>query len=139
MSELKTDDTIWQQLMPYRVVTERTGIIHDAQKYQLSWWGKILFDGYAEEIEIGATLPWTENEGAPNEVHHDDRAIEYRLTVGGGSVKVRQLSPGVTNKLEGLARSVKDLLGDRFTTRVSVNGAVIFESKGKSRDDRADH
>lgn len=137
MSELKRDDTIWQQLLYYRTLTEKLGIMHESQKFQLTTWGEILFSDYAHDIEVHVELPWVENQDTPNEVRHDTRLVEYRMLVGTPEqpVRIRSVSPRIQSFFEGLDRSVKQLLGE-FTLRIVVNGDVIFESGPKAKENK---
>lgn len=118
---------IWDQLNALKGITETTGILHDAQKFQLQAWGVGLLR-HGRKIDIGVRLPWVENEGTEDEVMHDDRVIEYRVMSVGGP-KPRDLQ----KRLKVLNAWVKKLLGDRFTVRVLVRGKLIFEGKGKSK------
>ena len=130
---MSDDRHISEGLMKYKSVTQRTGTLFEAQRFQLTTWGQLVFDDYAHDIEVRVALPWVEHEGTQNEVYHDRHVVEYRMLVGEPpyQLRVRRFAGGMLAMVEGLDRSVKWLLGDEFTVRVVVNGDSIFESKGK--------
>jgi hypothetical protein len=135
MSNLKQDDTIWQQLLYYRTITEKMGILCEAQKFQLTTWGEILFSDYAHDIEVHVTLPWVENQDKRNEIHHNERVIEYQMLVGTSDrpIRIKKVSSRIQLLFEGLDRSVKQLLGE-FALRIVINGDLIFESGPKAKE-----
>ena len=113
-----------KQMMALKAITETTGVIHDAQVAQLKIWGPVLV-AHSREMEIGVALPWTENEGTPEECHHDDRVVEFRVKSTRGKAP-----KNLKKRFRILNQSVKDLLGDRFVVRVTLRGKAIFEGKG---------
>ncbi len=126
MSEIATGDGIWEALLGLRALTETTGVIHDAQKVQLQFWGPMLLP-HAKDIEVGIRLPWVENEGTPEMVAHNERVVEFRV------VQTTKKAPkNLQKRLKTLNEWVKRLLGSAFTVRVLVRGKLIYEGKGKS-------
>jgi hypothetical protein len=141
---LKRDNTLWPTLLALRAVTEPAGVIANEQSTHLKLWGACTFQG-ADDVEIGVTLPWVENEGSPEEVVHTAKAVEYRVTAKRRTVskkdkaksKRRKKPPIDPRKLmEGLDRSIKSMLGEEFATRVVFNGALIFEVPGEPKKNR---
>jgi hypothetical protein len=108
---------IWDQLMALKAMTYDTGTLHDAQVYQLKMWSALLFEGATERtinVKLGLSQWRIHFElVAPLEWKAPDEAL-----------------------LRGLANSVKDLLGEYFSTKVTVNGTAIFEDKGKPKKKR---
>jgi hypothetical protein len=119
------ENKIWQELLALKALTETTGVIHEAQKFQLQCWAQLIFP-HGDNIEIGIQLPWTEHEGTPAEIHHDIRAVEFRVWKTAGKPP-----KDLTKRLKALDGWVKRLLGDRFEVRAAVKGKVIFTGKGK--------
>lgn len=105
---------LWDQMRSLRTFTEGQEIIADAQTYQLKRWAPLALQ-HVESVEIQVKLT-------------DPPHVEFRAM--GVTQKVPDNFQAV---LEGLDRSVKDLLGRHWTTRVLVDGAVIFEGVGKAR------
>lgn len=118
---------IWDELLALKAVTETTGVLHDAQRFQLQMWGPLMLK-HARKIDVGVSLPWVEHDGTPDEVLHEDRVVEFRVVSVGGP-KPRDLK----KRIATLDKWVKKLLGDRFTVRVVVRGKLIFEGKGKPK------
>ena len=111
---LKEVKDIWDQLKLLREITESTGVIHDAQVYQLKHWGPLALQ-HVKEIEIAVKL-------------EDPPCVEFR------ALGVTMAVPENFNEiLQGLDRSVKSLLGRHWKTRVLVDGEAIFEGQGKAR------
>lgn len=140
---LKRDNTLWPTLLALRAVTEPAGVIANEQITHLKLWGACAFQG-ADNVEIGVTLPWIENEGSPEEVTHTEKRVEYRVTAQKrralskkDKARRRRKPPIDPRKLmEGLDRSVKSMLGEEFATRVLFNGDVIFEVQGEPKKNR---
>ena len=110
--EPKEDKSIWDQLMELKAVTELTGAIHELQAYQLKMWAAYSFDNSPVEIQIQTTPKGT----VTFKVNLDD-------------------SPSL-NLLNGLARSVKSLLGDYFTFILENQGVTIFKDLGLKKKKR---
>ncbi len=106
--------SLWDQLKALRSLTEISGALHEAQVYQLKQWGPLALQ-HVQEIEIAVNL-------------HDDPCVEFRAI--GVTAEVPENLPAL---LAGLDRSIKSLLGSYYTTRVLVDGAVIFEVPGEPR------
>jgi hypothetical protein len=105
---------IWDQLKALREITETTGVVHDAQIYQLKHWGPIALQ-HVREIEIALKL-------------EEPPVCEFR------AIGVTMAVPENFNQiLEGLDRSVKSLLGRHWATRVLVDGEAIFEGQARPR------
>lgn len=105
---------LWDQLRSLRTFTEGQEVIHEAQAYQLKRWAPLALQ-HVKEIEVAVKL-------------EDPPVAEFR------AIGVTMAVPeNFTAILEGLDRSVKDMLGRHWTTRVLVDGAVIFEKQGKPR------
>lgn len=121
---MSDEKNVREQVLALKQITETTGVLHEAQLTQLKIWGPVLI-AHAKDMEIGVALPWTENEGTDKEVYHDDRVVEFRVK------SIRGKPPkNLKKRLKILDGSIKDLLGDRFVTRVTLKGKVIFEGKG---------
>lgn len=87
---------------------------------------------HATDIEVGIQLPWIENEGAPNERRHVDRAVEFRVLETAG-----RPPKNLEKRFKTLDEWVKRLLGEKFTVRVIIRGKTIFEARGKSPKKKA--
>lgn len=117
-SEYKKPDGDTEQLMLLRAMTRETGILHDAQVFQLKIWSKaafsLAFEEGLQDVEFAVGI-------------HDDsktkeklRLVEFRVKATG---KPR---PPTKPLLEVLAKSVRGLLGDEYTVVAKLNGAAIF-------------
>ena len=104
--------SIADQLRTLRTITANTGVLHEAQKFQLAKWGPLVLQN-AKDIEVAVNL-------------QGPYVVEFNAT----GLLDKNVPENLDLMLEGLDRSVKWLLGDHFTTRVSVDGSVIFENKG---------
>src|SRR5882672_11360150 len=92
---------IWDQLKALRE-TMPDGVIHDAQVYQLKKWGPLAIQ-HVKEIEIGVKL-------------EEPPLVEF--CAKGVTMEV----PDNFNELlQGLDRSVKELLGRHWATKVLVD------------------
>jgi hypothetical protein len=122
-SRIKKQKGIWEQLLELKAVTAETGTVHEAQVLQLKLWGFLALPHVqASEMSLAVGLPHMDGEEA-RELYR----VEYR-------VKSDARPPRNLKKLlNGLARSVKKLLGDYFTVAVLVNGKTIFLSKGERK------
>lgn len=134
MSNVPKQEGIWEELKALKTLTESAGVIHEAQKFQLQMWGPIAMP-HAREIEIGVALPWTKDEGKPTEKHFDVRCVEFRAL----GVDKRKAPPQLMKRLRVLDSWVKRLLGDRFAIKVKVDGALIYESRGKPKEKQKLH
>lgn len=105
---------LWDQMRSLRTFTEGQELIADAQSNQLKHWGPLALQ-HVESIEIQVKLT-------------DPPHVEFR-----GVGVTQEIPANFQAILAGLDRSVKDLLGRHWATRVLVDGAVIFEEAGKSR------
>jgi hypothetical protein len=107
---------LWDQLKALREITDITGVIQDAQIYQLKRWGPLALQ-HVEDIEIAINLV--------------ENRVEFRAT--GVTMNVPE---NFQDLLRGLDRSVKSMLGVQWATRVLVEGEAIFEEPGKPRPKR---
>lgn len=121
-SSIRKEAGIWDQLRELKAVTIETGTIHDAQKYQLQMWGWLAAP-HADSFEVAVGLPHMESKTEAAEYY----IVEYRINATNRPPK------NLKNLLEGLTRSIRDLLGDHFTVVVKVNGKVIFMRKGSRK------
>ncbi|HVT61910.1 MAG TPA: hypothetical protein VHD33_00270 [Legionellaceae bacterium] len=99
---MRRDDTIVDQLMELKALTELIGTIYEAQIFQLKAWAAMIFDNNAE-VKVG-TEP-------PEVIFKSDIKADTYI-------------------LEGLDRSVKYVLGDYFTTSVFCGDEQVFNSPG---------
>lgn len=106
---------LWDQLRSLRTFTEGQEVIHDSQVYQLKRWAPLALQ-HVKEIEIAVKL-------------EDPPVVEFRAL----GVTHSEIPDNFHDILRGLDRSVKDLLGRHWTTKVLVDGAAIFEGPGKTR------
>jgi hypothetical protein len=122
---MNENNTIWEQLKALRTVTENTGVVHEAQVYQLKFWGNLTLQ-HVKHVEV-ALIP---------EVFSDEDALLLGqppcVEVRGTEVNAEPHEQ-FNEILDGLDRSVKSLLGRHWKTRVLVDGEVIFEGQGRPR------
>jgi len=102
--------------MVLKAMTYDTGTMHEAQIFQLKVWARLMFDGADETaINVGVMTSWM---------------VEFAVKAP------PEWKAPAEDLLRGLSNSVKDLLGDYFTTKVTLNGNAIFEDKGKPKKKR---
>lgn len=120
-SSIRRDAGIWEQLLELKAVTLETGTLHEAQVFQLKLWGPLALP-QAHDIEIAVGLPHMTS-------HPENKLVEfYRVEV---RAKAETAPPrDLKNRLEGLCRSIRTLLGDHFDIIVKINGKTIFLKKG---------
>jgi hypothetical protein len=109
---IKEDKDLWTQLMELKALTENTGAIHELQVFQLKAWAGMLFEG-STEIQIVVNPKALITFCNKNEPYPD------------------------LNALNGLARSIKDVLGGYFSFEVkNAQNEVIFTSSGNKKKKR---
>ena len=106
--EIKEDTSVWDQLMELKAMTENTGAVHELQVYQLKMWAALAWKP-TTEIKV-------QTQGKPTVTFCADLNEQPTL-----------------NLLNGLDRSIKDLLGDYFTFKVEDKGVAIFNNPGKKK------
>lgn len=119
-STIKKDDGIWEQLLQLKALTLALGTIHEAQKMQLKIWATLALP-QADSVDIKVGLPYLD----------EDNQVVNQHFVEFDAQATRKPPKDLRRRLEGLGRSVSDLLGDVFTLRVRVNETLIFNVKGK--------
>jgi len=100
----------WVQLRLLRELTRSTGALHEAQVTQLKYWPRLTFpNSVSSEFEY----------------QHEARSLVFRVTIPWWKRSARNQK----TRLEGLVRSVRDMLGSDMTVRVERgDGTAIFES-----------
>ena len=102
----------WTQLRLLREVTRSTGSLHEAHVVQLKYWPRLAMpDSRRSEFSYD----------------HDGRALTFRVALTWWKRPARNQKA----RLDGLARSVRDMLGEDMLVRVvRSDGAPIYESAG---------
>src|ERR1700690_341131 len=108
--EIKEDKNVWRDLLELKALTENTGAIHELQVYQLKMLARFACEG-STEIKIN-----TEGHRATFCIN-----VETKPTL---------------HMLNGLDRSLKDLLGNYWSLIVENNGVAIFTSLGAKKKKR---
>jgi hypothetical protein len=111
MSELREDPELFNQLMELKALTELTSSLHELQVYQLKMYAALMFN---------------ENSNTPAE-------IQVNLDKPTVTFCVDLISQPDLNTLNGLARTVKSLLGEYFSIVVSNQNNIIFTSPGTKK------
>src|ERR1700743_2056847 len=99
-------EDILGQLLQLKASTALTGAIYEAQVLQLKMWGKLIFEG-SPTIKIQV-------EPFPLIIYEVEKAAEQHL-------------------MEGLDRTIKDVIGEQFAVSVDVAGKFIFNSNGQEK------
>lgn len=99
-----------EQLMSLKALTALTGILHEAQVFQLKMWGAVVFNGY-----VGS--------GNWEAVVTDDKTVTFNLTPPPKS----KMPSNQKKIMEGLYRSIHWLLGDEWAVIVQSKGKTIFK------------
>lgn len=110
MSSIKQPD-LWEQLFALRGLTSTVGALHEAQMVQLRCWPLVV---------------------APHSTSHEThvdlekKEVDFHLKVGKKRPPV-----DFKTRLQALDRSVKDMLGPEWRTRVLANEKQIFHGRPK--------
>ena len=111
---MSTDD--WDQLISLKRVTGAVGVLHESQRQQLTYWPYVAAP-HAETVETHCNL--------------NEKEVVFNLTI-----KKKKAPKDFQARLEGLYRSVQDMLGEDWLVLVNRNGKEIFH--GKRRKERKD-
>lgn len=104
---MSTDD--WDRLRALQRVTGAVGILHESQKLQLQYWPYVAAP-HADNIETHCNL--------------NGKTVVFNLTV-----KKKKAPKDFQARLEGLYRSVQDMLGEDWLVLVNKNNKEIFNGK----------
>ena len=101
-----------EQLGLLRELTRRTGVLHEAQVLQLSYWVRIMVDNSTDAV----ILPELD-------VNDQLAAITFDVTTEGRDRPITELR----ERLVHLDEHVKFLLGSQIATKVKLNGKLMVE------------
>ena len=101
--------TEYEQLMSLKVLTRETGILHDAQVFQLKLWPLVMT--HAIKSEFTADF--------------DFKDLIFNLETQG------KAPTKFTKRLRLLCTYTQNLLGDDWSVTVKVKGKPVFTLKGK--------
>jgi len=103
----------WAQLLALRSLTKTIGALHEAQLLQLRYWPRLALP-HSTACEARVDLP--------------GKTVTFIATLGKSKPPADLVA-----RLEGLNRSVKDLLDPEFAVIVETkDGKTIFDSGGLS-------
>lgn len=111
-----SDLSVQEQLLALKMMTAKTGVLHDAQVTQLKLWPWVVFGEKMTSYEIGV------------KPESDKKYLEYRIT-GADGVKALP-SVGCTN----LKAWVRQLLGQDWTVVIKLNGSEVRSKKTHGHD-----
>jgi hypothetical protein len=111
MTELREDPELFNQLMELKALTELTSSLHELQVYQLKMYAALMFN---------------ENSNTPAE-------IQVNLDKPTVTFCVDLINQPDLNTLNGLARTIKSLLGEYFSIVVKDQDNIIFTSPGTKK------
>lgn len=113
----EADQAAWAQLNELKQLTLMTGGLHSAQVAHLYAWADLA-------------LPHTKKHGLGWDP-------EKRIVEISGNKPIKKQPKNFMNLLNGLDRSVKDLLGQDVELRVRVSGKIVYTSVGQEAKARA--
>lgn len=103
------EDT-WQQLMVLRGMTQTTGILHDAQIFQLKMWS-MVFSPHVQSCEL--------------RIGPEKREIEFHL-------KTKGKAPGdFKDRCQMLVQWVQNLLGPEWLVRIKAKDKLLHRGMRK--------
>lgn len=107
-AEVVNKDEDLAQLMQLKALTQRTGILHDAQVLQLKMWPLVL----THAVESEFTFKFV------------DKEVIFNITKTQGK-KPKDLS----KRLKLLSKFTKNLLGKEYAVTINFNNKRVFASK----------
>jgi hypothetical protein len=110
MSSVEAPAGIAEQLMALRALTQTTGVVHEAQVFQLRIWGLVALSHlHKQEFQV---LP-------------EAQSVTYRAASAG------RKPADLPARLKSLEESIKWLFGSEWVLKVDVAGTAIFPTGQK--------
>lgn len=103
----QTDDQLLEQLMKLKALTKETGMLHDAQVFQLKMYPLVLTHAVKSEITF----------------KYQDEEVIFNITETKG-----KKPKDIDKRLKLLEQYTQTLLGDNYKVKVKIKRKVIFSS-----------